>query len=471
MEFLHRFTDGEETWDVPHSELEKFRKVAGPTTMEVEFYRSGADEFEVPVGQGAPQVSPIPGGAAKRVYRYRNGAEEFAVPEDEVSPFWTAHKGQTGVGSGGGISWDGDMPMGIKVLDAVARTASGMAKGAWGGVSGLARVAGVGSDLVRRGVGATEEEIKADPGVAGRMANAIDEALGATTREIGGEVAERSVVDNPEVLADPRWWYNGIGNAAGSMALMVAPGGVLGLSGKAATMTAAGVGGAMAGGQSYGSQKEQGGSTLASAARATALGFAIAGLERVGFDKIFGEGGANRALNVVKTMLAEGGEEYAENPVSALIENLGLVGPTEYGVRVLEALKSGVNDAIFGGVLGGGIAVLKPAGRKGGTEGQDEAQAGTSKPVQAQAGTTRPEQAQVGTSGQVQAQAGTSGKAGGEAGRGEAGRGEAGLARTVADLDAALAAEAAGPVVQPGVQPPPLPVVPTVATSTVRVRF
>jgi hypothetical protein len=294
MEYIHRFTVEGETYDVPHSELGAFRKKA-PEATEVEFFRRGGDEFAVPASERVAFEAELQGQPAERVYRYRDGKDEFAVPESEVQPFLTEKRGQaTGVGPGGGIAWDGDMPFGLKVLEAVGRTASGMASGAWGGVSGLARVAGAGSDLERRGFGATEEEIKAEPGVAGRMANAIDEALGAT-REIGGEVAERSVVDNPEVLADPRWWYNGIGNAAGSMALMVAPGGVLGLSGKAATMTAAGVGGAMAGGQSYGSQKEQGGSTLASAARATSLGFAIAGLERVGFDKIFGEGGANRA--------------------------------------------------------------------------------------------------------------------------------------------------------------------------------
>ena len=88
MDYIHRFTVGDDAFDVPHSELGAFRKKA-PEATEVEFFRRGGDDFAVPVSERAAFQAELQGEPAERIWRYRDGADEFAVPDSEVQPFLT----------------------------------------------------------------------------------------------------------------------------------------------------------------------------------------------------------------------------------------------------------------------------------------------------------------------------------------------------------------------------------------------
>jgi hypothetical protein len=382
MEFLHRFGVGEQRFDVPHGELEKFREsVKGQAVEELQVFRGGDGEFEVPEREVDAFRGELGESPASRVYRYREGGAEFAVPEGEFAEF--VQDKRLGMGKKGGVQWDGEESFGMQVLDSVARFNQGLAQGTFGMVEGLKQAWRGLRDVEMRKLGMTEEQIAADRGVVGKVAGGLGEALGATGAEIGGEVAQKSVWDSPEVLADPDWWANGLGQAAGSMAMMLAPGAAVGMGMKATGAVGSVLAGASAAGQSYERQKEQGGDTLTSAGKAAVVGVAIAALEKIGLDKIFGAGRGQIVGDAVRRFFAEGGEEFAENPVTALIENLGLVGPTEYGARVLEAAKQGLNDAIFGGVVGVG------AGGAGGRDGKGESVQSSVFSVQRGEGTTK----------------------------------------------------------------------------------
>ena len=230
MDYIRRFVgvDGA-AFDVPHGELEEFRKAGGAEAREVTRLRLGEDSFDVPVDE-LPQFMAASAekglGEPEVVHRYSEGGESYEVPASQMAEWWQTRKemGLGPVGSGG-LSWDGEMPLGIKVLDKVARFGQGMGQGVGTMVKGTVDAVRGLRDVGLRLAGRSDEELSQRSGFLDAVSSGLGEALGVAGREIGGKVAELNPVDNPEVLLDPNWWANGLGSAAGSMFAMTAPGG------------------------------------------------------------------------------------------------------------------------------------------------------------------------------------------------------------------------------------------------------
>lgn len=89
--------------------------------------------------------------------------------------------------------------------------------------------------------------------------------------------------------------------------------------------------------------------------KAVAFGLAVAGLEKIGFEKMFKGKGKNIILKAIVASMTEGGTEWAEEPIGTLIDKLGTKGITltETGEAVVQSMKDGLN-AIPGALLSAG---------------------------------------------------------------------------------------------------------------------
>jgi hypothetical protein len=164
------------------------------------------------------------------------------------------------------------------------------------------------------------------------------------------------ITKNPWLLTDPGWWFESVSQTATTMGGAITFGG--------GTATGAAVAGAlMEATPMYDTLRETGDESAL--AKAAVFGVMVAGLEKVGFDRIFaGASGSALQKTVMGVVngLVEGGTEWAEEPVGAMIENLGKEGITltEYGQRVLEAAKQGLN-VLPASILVGGSTVMVSA--------------------------------------------------------------------------------------------------------------
>ena len=164
--------------------------------------------------------------------------------------------------------------------------------------------------------------------------------------------------ENPELLKDVGWWRNSVTQAGTSMLTAVVAGG-------GTPFGAALAGSAMEAGPLYEELREAGDEDAAM--KAVAFGTAVAVLEKVGFDQIFKgakPGVIRKTVKHIVSAMTESGTEWAEEPVAALIKNLGVEGmtPTKYGNEVLKAMAEGVEVIPATFVVGGGASVVTTVG-------------------------------------------------------------------------------------------------------------
>lgn len=168
------------------------------------------------------------------------------------------------------------------------------------------------------------------------------------------------ITKNPWLLADPGWWFESVAQTATTM------GGAITFGGGTATGAAV-AGSLMEATPMYEQLTEKGDESAL--AKAVVFGTLVAGLEKVGFDRIFAgaKGPAlHKAVSAVVNGLVEGGTEWAEEPIGAMIEHLGEEGitVTEYGKKVLAAAKQGLN-VLPASLVVGGSAVMVSAKQAG----------------------------------------------------------------------------------------------------------
>jgi len=167
------------------------------------------------------------------------------------------------------------------------------------------------------------------------------------------------ITENPELLADPAWWSRSVASAFTSMSQAYVMGG-------GTVRGAAVVGAGMEAVPEYRSMIEEGRPANEAASRALAFGAVVAGLEKVGLDKIFHGASPSRIRRVLAASIAEGGTEWAEEPSGALLRDLGNEGitPTELGKRVMTAAWKGLNVLPASMLVGGGASAMNPAAER-----------------------------------------------------------------------------------------------------------
>jgi diguanylate cyclase (GGDEF)-like protein len=97
--------------------------------------------------------------------------------------------------------------------------------------------------------------------------------------------------------------------------------------------------------------------------KAAAFALAVAGMERLSFGKMF-KGASGRKIRALgASMLTEATTEWAEEPIEAIIRYYDERGitPTEFGARVLQAMKDGLEVIPGAALTGGGVTVATQA--------------------------------------------------------------------------------------------------------------
>ena len=172
-----------------------------------------------------------------------------------------------------------------------------------------------------------------------------------------------SVIDNPWLLTSAPWWMYQTGEIAPSMIAMVMIGGATG-----GTAAGAAVGSAVAGGMEAASTyreltEKHGMEERRAMEHSLTFGLAVAALNKIGLDRIFGKAGtrsiAGRILQVLGTAGIEGVTEWAEEPTEAFIKGAALNKDGEEIVAdALLAAREGVNVFFPSMVMGGGMQTM-----------------------------------------------------------------------------------------------------------------
>ena len=194
---------------------------------------------------------------------------------------------------------------------------------------------------------------EADTGVIEGTGEKIRTRFENQLEEIGRVYPRKMVTEDPKALMDPAYWSRNVGQAAVSQGIMALTGG-----GTAAGMAVAG--GAMEAIPAFRDMVEVEGIPRDDAIkRAAAFGAMVAGLEKFGLDRIFKSGGKKPIKTAIMAALSEPGQEWAEDPVGALITHLGRQGVTlsEVGRKIVEAAWQGLNVIPASFALGGGMNV------------------------------------------------------------------------------------------------------------------
>lgn len=170
------------------------------------------------------------------------------------------------------------------------------------------------------------------------------------------EEKRKPLIDNPELLLDPEWLTQNVGDAAGSLAIMLGAAVASGGSSEAAAFT----GGSMEGGDLYRELIEDGVDSRKALYASMAFGYAVTRLEKVGLGAILGKVRVRSiGKRLAKSFVAggvEGFTEWAEEPIQAFIASLAKDGVLTTAFD--EALTATRNiDVIPGAVIaGGGVA-------------------------------------------------------------------------------------------------------------------
>ncbi len=165
---------------------------------------------------------------------------------------------------------------------------------------------------------------------------------------------QKPLIDNPELLLNPEWLVSNIGDAAGSMAIMIGTA----IASGGGSETASFLGGTMEGSDLYRELIQDGVDETSSMYASMAFGYVVTRLEKIGLDRILGKERVNSAGKaLVKSLisgLVEGGTEYLEEPFQGFI---GAMAKTDGDLsKSFDAFLKGFKnvDVIPGAMLTGG---------------------------------------------------------------------------------------------------------------------
>jgi GGDEF domain-containing protein len=322
-------------------------------------FEAFADKFIAPaypqMGQDAPQSQPSPQPA-----QVPTGAAilGFEAPGEDLAP----------LGTGG--------------EDLAGLAGRGVARGAFG----LAETVGTAQTVLG-------ERLRDPEGITsglGRHAKQAFQAIGdafvksgATTSEYWKGLAEgdyakpahlqKSVVENPEMLANPEYWIDGVAEIAPQLIATLGPAGATAkavqIAGKAykltptvvnalaktgAALTGGVFGGAQEGAQTYKQALAKGLTEDEAYGNAAKMTAAAAGLNALSLGKLFSKGtpGAWQKVRKIFTdAVTEGVTEWAEEPAEALILDEDVKQAMIEGVNVIgpAMVFGGASSAVFGG--------------------------------------------------------------------------------------------------------------------------
>jgi len=167
-------------------------------------------------------------------------------------------------------------------------------------------------------------------------------------------LGEEGLKFDKEAALDPKTWTDMIVEGIGNISIAMAAGGNTTIGGAVA-------GSIMEAGPFY-EQLVEAGDPHAEE-KALAFGIAVAGLEKIGLDKIFDKapkGTMTRIMKAFSAAFTEGGTEFLESPISALLEVAGQEGLTlsEFGKKMTEAAVDGLNEGIAGFITGGPLSAI-----------------------------------------------------------------------------------------------------------------
>ena len=309
----------------------------------------GAQPQTIPAEPTISQPSPVPTGAA---------ILGFEAPGEDLEP----------LGTGG--------------ADLAKLAGRGVARGTFG----LAETVGTGLTIAGERL-RDPEGITSGLGRHAKQAfSAIGDAFvksGATTSEYWKGLAEgdyakpahlqKSVVEHPELLANPEYWIDGVAEIAPQLIATLGPAGAaaktIQVAGKAynlskatvtalakvgAAITGGAFGGAQEGAQTYKQSLDKGlpeDKAYGNAVKMTAAAF---GLNALSLGKLFSKGkpgAAKKALKIFTDAITEGGTEWAEEPAEALILDEDVKQAMIEGVNVIgpAMVFGGATSAVFGG--------------------------------------------------------------------------------------------------------------------------